>query len=166
MIYAQCNELFRTSIKDIPDFIRPAEFVPETLKINHLFKKMQLNKSHMVIVVDEYGQTSGVVAMEDILEEIVGNIEDEHDQEEALIHRDADGSYRMDGLANMKEVIARLHLPVKEDEFDTLNGFLTSILGKVPADHDTKTIQIYGFDFSIQKVADNMIREVVVYPSK
>ena len=88
--FAQKNEVFRTSIKDIPGLIRDVDFVPETLNINRLFKMMQAKKSHMVIVVDEYGQTSGAVAMEDILEEIVGNIEDEHDEEEQLIRKNPD----------------------------------------------------------------------------
>ena len=82
--FAQKNEVFRSSIKDIPGLIREVDFVPETLNIHTLFKMMQAKKSHMVIVVDEYGQTSGAVAMEDILEEIVGNIEDEHDEEESF----------------------------------------------------------------------------------
>ena len=91
--FAQKNEVFRTSIKDIKGLIREVDFVPETLNIHTLFQKMQAKKSHLVIVVDEYGQTSGAVAMEDILEEIVGNIEDEHDEEEELIRQNSDGSY-------------------------------------------------------------------------
>ena len=126
--FAQKNEVFRTSIKDIPNLIREVDFVPETLNIHTLFKMMQAKKSHMVIVVDEYGQTSGAVAMEDILEEIVGNIEDEHDEEETLIRQNPDGSYLMNGLASMPEVIELLALPVDEDAFETLNGFLVSLL--------------------------------------
>ena len=80
--FSKRNELFRTSIKDIPGLLREAEFIPETMNINTLFTKIQSKKNHLVVVVDEYGQTSGIVAMEDILEEIVGNIEDEHDVEE------------------------------------------------------------------------------------
>lgn len=166
LVYAQSNEVFRTSIKDIPNLIREAEFVPETLKINTLFTKMQMDKSHMVIVVDEYGQTSGLVAMEDILEEIVGNIEDEHDEEEQLIRRNPDGSYAMDGFADMEDVIEVLKLPVEEDEFDTLNGWLIFLLGKVPADGETATIHAHGYDFFINRVEDKMIREVLVQTSK
>lgn len=162
LAYAQSNEIFRTSIKDIPNLIREAVFVPETLKINTLFTKMQMDKSHMVIVVDEYGQTSGVVAMEDILEEIVGNIEDEHDEEELLIRRNPDGSYTMDGLADMEDVTDVLNIPVEEDEFDTLNGFLIALMGKIPSDGETAMIHAHGYDFSIQKVEDKMIREVIV----
>ena len=112
--FAQKNEVFRTSIKDIPGLIRDVDFVPETLNINRLFKMMQAKKSHMVIVVDEYGQTSGAVAMEDILEEIVGNIEDEHDEEEQLIRKNPDGSYLMNGSASLSDVIEVLHLPIDD----------------------------------------------------
>lgn len=164
LAYAQRNELFRTSIKDIPELIREAEFVPETLNINTLFTRMQANKSHMVIVVDEYGQTSGVVAMEDILEEIVGNIEDEHDEVELLIRRNPDGSYLMDGLADMEDVVEALKIPVEEDSFDTLNGLLVSLLGKIPSDGETAMIHAYGYEFNVQRVEDKMIREVLIRP--
>ena len=164
--FAQKNEVFRTSIKDIPNLIREVDFVPETLNIHTLFKMMQAKKSHMVIVVDEYGQTSGAVAMEDILEEIVGNIEDEHDEEETLIRQNPDGSYLMNGLASMPEVIELLGLPVDEDAFETLNGFLVSLLEKVPNDGETAQINMYGYDFNVLKVEDKMIREVLVRKSQ
>lgn len=164
LAYAQRNELFRTSIKDIPNLIREAEFVPETLNINTLFTSMQTKKSHIVIVVDEYGQTSGVVAMEDILEEIVGNIEDEHDEAELLIRKNEDGSYLMDGLAAMEDVVEALDLAVDEDSFDTLNGLLVSLLGRIPSDGDTALLHAYGYDFHVQRVEDKMIREVLIRP--
>lgn len=160
--FAQKNEVFRTSIKDIPNLICDVDFVPETLNIHTLFKTMQAKKSHMVIVVDEYGQTSGVVAMEDILEEIVGNIEDEHDEEETLIRMNQDGSYLMNGLASMPDVIELLKLPVEEDAFETLNGFLVSLLEKIPNDGETAKICMYGYEFHVLKVEDKMIREVLV----
>ena len=164
--FAQKNEVFRTSIKDIPNLIREVDFVPETLNIHTLFKMMKAKKSHMVIVVDEYGQTSGAVAMEDILEEIVGNIEDEHDEEETLIRQNPDGSYLMNGLASMPEVIELLGLPVDEDAFETLNGFLVSLLEKIPNDGETAQINMYGYDFNVLKVEDKMIREVLVRKSQ
>lgn len=160
--FAQKNEVFRTSIKDIKGLIREVDFVPETLNINTLFKMMQAKKSHMVIVVDEYGQTSGAVAMEDIIEEIVGNIEDEHDEEEQLIRKNPDGSYLMNGLASLTEVAELLKFPLEEGSFDTLNGLLVSLLEKVPNDGETAKISAYGYDFIIRKVEDKMIREVLV----
>lgn len=164
--FAQKNEVFRTSIKDIPKLIRDVDFVPETLNIHTLFKSMQAKKSHIVIVVDEYGQTSGAVAMEDILEEIVGNIEDEHDEEESLIRTNPDGSYLMNGLASMPDVIELLKLPIEEDAFETLNGFLVSLLEKIPNDGETAQIHMHGYDFDVLEVEDKMIREVLVRKSE
>ncbi len=158
--FAQKNEVFRTPVKDIPGLIREVDFVPETLNIHALFKMMQLKKSHMVVVVDEYGQTSGIVAMENILEEIVGNIEDEHDEEEQLIRRNPDGSYMIDGLAAFSDVAELLGLSASADAFDTLNGFLTSLLGRILNDGETEKIYEEGYCFSILKVEEKMIREV------
>lgn len=164
--FAQKNEVFRTPIKEIPDLIREVDFVPETLNIQALFQMMQAKKSHMVIVVDEYGQTSGIVAMENILEEIVGNIEDEHDEEEQLIRRNPDGSYTIDGLAEFSDVAELLKLSEEEDAFDTLNGFLISHLGRILNDGETEKVHTDGFDFYILKVEEKMIREVRVAQAK
>lgn len=158
--FAQRNELFRTSIKDIPNLIRSVDFVPETLNINYLFKKMQSKKSHMVMVIDEYGQIAGVVAMEDILEEIVGNIQDEHDNEKNLIEQKADGSYIIDGLVDFSEVVELLKLPMELDSFETLNGFLISLLDKIPSEDEKVILRSYGYLFDVLQVEDKMIHKV------
>lgn len=156
------NEIFRTPIKDIPGLLRDVEFIPETRNINSLFAEMQLAKTHMVIVVDEYGQTSGIVAMEDILEEIVGNIEDEHDDEESMIERLSEDSYLMDGMTPLEDVVDVLHIPVEEDSFDTLNGLLISLLDKIPNDGEKTSIRAYGYEFFILVVENKMIHKVKV----
>ena len=160
LLFAQKNEVFRTPIKDIPSLIREVEFITETININVLFKQMQMDKNHMCIVVDEYGQTSGIVAMEDILEEIVGNIEDEHDEEEQTFSVESDGSYTFDGLTELREVLEVLDLPVEEDAFETLNGLLISILDKIPSDDLRETVTKYGYNFEILHVEDRIVREV------
>ena len=162
LLYAQKNEVFRTPIKDIPKLIREVTFITETININRLFKQMQLDKNHMCIVVDEYGQTSGIVAMEDILEEIVGNIEDEHDEDEQTFSVDLDGSYIFDGLTELRDVLEVIDIPVEEDAFETLNGLLISLLEKVPTDGVCETIHAYGYCFEIQNVEERIIREVHV----
>ena len=160
LLYAQKNEVFRTSIKDIPRLIRDVNFITETININTLFKQMQTDKNHMCIVVDEYGQTSGLVAMEDILEEIVGNIEDEHDEKEQTFSMESDGSYTFDGLTELRDVLEVIDIPVEEDAFETLNGLLVSLLDKVPKDGACEEIKAYGYCFEIQKVEDRIVREV------
>ena len=118
------NEVYRSSIKDIDGLIRPVDFIPETVNINDLFKKMQSKKSHLAMVVDEYGQISGLIAMEDILEELVGNIEDEHDEEENYIRKNDDETFIMDGMTEFSDVKEALSLPVDDDAYETLNGFI------------------------------------------
>ena len=159
-LFCQRNEVFRTSVKDIPGLIRDVDFITETIKINTLFKKMQSAKSHMCIVVDEYGQTSGLVAMEDILEEIVGDIEDEHDEEEQMFSKESDGSYTFDGLTELQDVLEVLPLPVEDDTFETLNGYVISLLEKVPNDGDHDVIEANGFLFEVLNVENRIIREV------
>ena len=160
LLYAQTNEVFRTPIKDIPGLIREVNFITETNNINVLFKQMQLDKNHMCIVIDEYGQTSGIVAMEDILEEIVGNIEDEHDEAEQTFLVDTDGCYTFDGLTELRDVLEIIDIPVEEDAFETLNGLVMSILDKVPTDGVCETVSAYGYNFEILHVEDRIVREV------
>lgn len=164
-LFCQRNEIFRTSVKDIPELIREVDFITETIKINNLFKKMQSEKSHICIVVDEYGQTSGLVAMEDILEEIVGEIEDEHDEEEKTFSMESDGSYTFDGLTELQDVLELIDLPIEEDEFETLNGYVISLLEKVPNDGDCDILIKHGYRFEIQKVENRIIREVRITKS-
>lgn len=159
-LYCQKNEIFRTPVKDIPGLVREVDFITETIKINNLFKKMQSEKSQICIVIDEYGQTSGLVAMEDILEEIVGEIEDEHDEEEQIFLEESDGVYTFDGLTELPDVLEVIDLPVEEDTFETLNGYIISLLEKVPNDDECETIERYGYLFEIQKVENRIIRQV------
>ena len=97
---------------------------------------MQAEKNHIVVVLDEYGQTSGIVAMEDILEEIVGNILDEYDEEELMITKQADGSYLADGMLDLEELGELLAISFEEDEYETLNGFLVDKLDRIPAEDE------------------------------
>ena len=85
---------------------------------------MQEGKYHMAIVIDEYGQTAGLVTMEDIIEEIVGNIQDEYDEEEELIRQEADGSYLADGMTEVEDLEELLGIQFEEEDYETLNGFL------------------------------------------
>lgn len=151
-----------TPVSEIPGLIREAVFVPETKHIDELFHMMQLEKIHMTIVVDEYGQTAGLVAMEDILEEIVGNIFDEYDVEEENIQETQDGSFRMEGLTPLSEVAKVLQLELEDVEFDTLNGLLTSLLERIPAEDETPEVVYDGYRFQILAVENNIISSVEV----
>ena len=156
------NEVYRSSIKDIDGLIRPVDFIPETVNINDLFKKMQSKKSHLAMVVDEYGQISGLIAMEDILEELVGNIEDEHDEEENYIRKNDDETFIMDGMTEFSDVKEALSLPVHDDAYETLNGFIISLSDKIPEEGDKTVISAYGYRFSVMSVEDKVIKQVMI----
>lgn len=141
---------------------RKPYFVPDTQNIDLLFEEMQMKKIHMAVAIDEYGQTAGIVAMEDILEEIVGNIFDEFDEDERMIIKQRDGKYYMRGLTNLKDVAEELHLDMEKEleDYGTLNGFLVSKLGHIPSFKEKVTINFQGYEFHVVDVKDKMIRFV------
>ncbi|MDE6887857.1 MAG: hemolysin family protein [Eubacterium sp.] len=161
MAFSRKEEYLSWQIKDIEGMLSKSEFIPETRRISDLFQKMQAKKAHMVIVVDEYGQTCGLVALEDILEEIVGNIFDEHDKERRLIERQPDGSFAMYGMASFDDVTDVLELESEED-YDTLNGFLISIIDRIPSDGETFSVSYGGYRFTVRNVENKMIQTVKV----
>ena len=157
------TDLYKKKIKDVKDLMYEPEFVPETHGIHTLFTQMQLAKNHLVIVLDEYGQMSGIVTMEDILEEIVGNIEDEHDvEEEKIVEVVEEDSYLMHGSTEMDEVIEKLGLNIPECDFETLNGFLTDQIGEIPEEHHTYDISYEGYVFHVLDVENRIILDVKV----
>lgn len=142
------------------DMFIDAPLIPETRNINTLFDFMQDEKVHMAIVVDEYGQTVGLVTMEDILEEIVGNIFDEHDKEDTPIKKQADNAYVVDGLTELDELSKLLDIDFNTDEIDTLNGFMISKIGHVPDKGEKIEIEYEDYIFKTLKVDRNIIKKV------
>ena len=115
----------------------------------------------MAIVVDEYGQTAGIVSMEDILEEIVGDILDEYDEDEITIRTQVDNSVIIDGLAYLEDVAEELDVDFGKVEFETLNGYLTSLLGHIPTEKDLdKEIVANGYRFKILSLGNKTIGKV------
>ena len=123
---------------------------------------MQSDKIHMAIVVDEYGQTAGIVTMEDILEEIVGNILDEYDEEEEQIVTDADGSYVIEGQADLEDVEAKLGITFEAEDIDTLSGFMIYMFGRIPDDGESFDVEYKGFIFRTLEVRNRIILKVKV----
>ena len=144
--------------------IRDTMFIPETKNIDDLFKDMQQTKTQMVIIVDEYGQTSGLLAMEDILEEIVGNIMDEYDEDEEYIEETENADeYIIEGITPLEELEERLGIIFDEEEFETLNGFLISKLDKIPGEEDENFAVMVGeYEFKVLAVENRMIKSVLV----
>ena len=151
------------SLEELKDELREAVFVPETKTINSLFKQMQSSNTQMVIVVDEYGQTSGLVAMEDILEEIVGNIQDEYDKDDDRIVEDDKGdSYLIEGLTKLEDLSERLGIDFGDTEFETINGYLISLMEHIPEEGDHFETDIGGYHFKVEDVEDKVIRSISV----
>lgn len=147
-------------ISGIPHLLREVKFIPETVDVDDLFREMQESRKQMAIVVDEYGQTSGLVTMEDILEEIVGNILDEYDKEERLIARIGDGKFRINGKALLADVSKDLNTEFDQEHYDTISGYLTEKLGHIPTPDDRQTVlpdPATGYRFRIISTAGTMI---------
>jgi len=145
--------------------IRPPYFIPETKKINDLLREFQTNKIHMAVVIDEYGGTSGIITMEDILEEIVGEITDEFDEETKTFTKINEYSYLFDGKTLLNDFfkIVQVEQDIFDEirgEADTLAGMILEVKGEIPEEKDTYR---YGkFHFTIAKVGKRRIEKIKV----
>lgn len=159
---SKSSTITEKKIKSIKGLVREVKFIPETRNIDALFHNMRAMKIHMVIVIDEYGQTAGLVAMEDILEEIVGNIMDEYDEEEGHIEEKSENEYVIEGLTPLKELEERFAISFEEQDFETLNGFLISRMDKIPDDDEKFETDVDGWHFTVLSVKNRVIETVLV----
>ncbi len=161
MIYDMKKKDAALPLKDT-DLVRETPFVPETQGITKVLNLMRREKTHMVTVVDEYGQTSGIVAMEDIIEEIVGNIQDEHDNEEEMIIQRTEKSFLMNGMSPIEEVEDALGIDLEAGDIETLNGYLISRIDKIPEDNERFEVEAKGYEFKVLSVKNKTVRTVLV----
>ncbi len=150
--------------KPITDLLRVPYFVPESVRADVLFRNMQSNKTHMAVVVDEHGGTSGIITMEDLLEEIVGSIYDESDkQDEREITPLGDDRYRIAGSATLSDIADELGVILPEnDEFDTLNGLIIDMLSYIPDDGTCPTLTADNLNIQVEQVQDRRIEWAIV----
>ena len=150
--------------KTLRELIRPAYFVPESLRADLLFSEMQKRKQHMAIVVDEYGGTSGIVTLEDLLEEIVGNIYDEFDpQADEDIIPLSDTRLRVSGSARLDALGEKLGMDLGEDEdCDTLGGLVFSQLSEIPSDGERPVVTCRGLRIAVEQVSDRRVEWAIV----
>ena len=157
--------LDRNAGKNTPlkDLLRPATFVPETMKADNLFKEMQKEKVHIAVVVDEYGGTEGIITMEDLLEEIVGNIYDEFDKaEQPEIVPLGENQWRLAGSTPISTLVDDLELPLPESEdYDTLGGLIVTRLNAIPKDGEQLDLQVENVTLHVEKIEDHRIESVV-----
>ena len=141
------------------DLLRPATFVPETKPVDDLLEELQAASVHIALVVDEYGATTGLVTIEDILEEIVGEIVDEHDDESPLVEVLGDDSLRIDARLPVDDLAGLLGVDLPDDDWDTVGGLVVASFGRVPAEGEV--VAIDSIEFSVERVTGRRVALVV-----
>ena len=147
----------------VSDLVQEAYFVPETKNVNNLFNEMQLEKKHIAILIDEYGGFSGIVTLEDLIEEVMGNIDDEFDDEDLSIHQISKNKYLVSGEISLNDLNDNFHFELESKYYDTLSGILIENLGYIPEDNENiEPITIEGVVFKPQRVRNKKIEKVVM----
>ena len=145
---------------DPKDIMRPPLFVPETKKCRELFKVLKIQKQHMAVVIDEYGGTAGIITMEDLLESIVGDIQDEYDHEEEIYSKIDDSTYSFEGTTSLDFASQVLDVELPSGEYDTLGGLIIDMLGRIPDIDEHPSIAAGGITFTVEKVGDRRIERI------
>ena len=144
----------------ISKVMREAYFIPESKRCGDLFNEMTEKHLQMVIVSDEYGSTAGIVTIEDLLESIVGNMQDEYDNEEEDVEQVNEDLFNFDGMTDIEEVGEVLGITLPEGEYDTIGGFIMSELGRIPQEDEKPVIEAQGFRFTVEEMEERRIERV------
>ena len=142
------------------DIVRPPYFIPETKKISEVLQDLRGNKSHMAIVIDEYGGTAGILTLEDIIEEIIGEIVDEYDAEEKMIVEREDGSVSVDARLDIEELEDYLDVDLPEGQFESVGGFIINLLGKVPSTDEV--VKFNNLEMIVESANDRKIEKILI----
>lgn len=154
--------------KDLPDFVkltdmmRPAYFIPETKKCSQLFQEMTERKVQIAIVVDEYGGTAGLITLEDLVESIVGNIQDEYDNEEEEIQQVSETEFTVDGTTSIGEIADLTGTELPEGDYDTIAGLVTEQLGRIPKEDEHPVITVSGLSITVLAVEDQRLAKLLI----
>ncbi len=150
-------------VVDIRQLLRPAYFVPETKNIDSLFMELQRENQHLAILIDEYGGFSGIVSVEDIIEQIVGDIDDEFDEKGRIIKKISDDKYIVDGNVYLDDLEEETGISLESDSSETIGGFLIDLMGEIPRENiKYNPIRFENFDFTILEVRDRRIAKIEV----
>jgi CBS domain containing-hemolysin-like protein len=146
----------------VDTMMRVAHFVPETKKVSELLREMQEKKQHMAIVVDEYGGTAGLVTLEDLIEELVGEIVDEYDVEDPFVERLPNGDLRVNGRLSLDELNEQQHLDLPTGDWDTVGGLVFNLLGHVPVEGES--VEVDGHRLHAERIVGRRIHRVRITP--
>lgn len=149
---------------DIKSLLRPAYFVPETKPVDALLYELQREKQHLAILIDEYGGVSGIISVEDIVEQIVGDIDDEFDEEDRIINKIDDNTFEIDGNVYLDDLEEEIGVSLDSENSDTIGGYLIDLMGEVPKEKKNYSpiIQNY-YEFTILKVRDRRIEKLKLH---
>ncbi len=162
-LLAHCSETRRQGAFNIRDHLRGAVFVPESKRLNVLLKEFRASRNHMAIVVDEYGNAAGLVTIEDVLEQIVGDIEDEHDHDEgAFIFKRSKGGYTVKARISVEDFNDYFHSNLDPGEFDTIGGLVINAFGRLPVRGERT--ELGGFRFSVLRADSRRVHMLTVKP--
>ena len=158
------KSLIKNETIDVKALARKPFFVPEAKRIDDLLRELRRRKTHIAVVVDEYGGVSGIVSMENIIEEIIGDIQDEFDDEKEDIQELGSGAWLCDTRVNLEDLSERIGISLPEDEFDTLGGFVFDLFGKIPVKYEKALWQ--GHEFIVQEIEGHKINSVKIVVKK
>ena len=148
--------------RGVAKLMRKAYFVPESKKCGELFAEMTEKRIQLAIVSDEYGGFAGIVTIEDLLESIVGNMQDEYDDEEEEFEKLNDTTYTIDGVTDIDEVEEELGIKLPQGEYDTVAGMIMSILGRIPEENETPMVEVAGCEFTVESINERRIERVKI----
>jgi CBS domain containing-hemolysin-like protein len=158
------KSLVRNEAFDIQKLLRKPFFVPESKHIDDLLKELRRRRVHIAVVVDEYGGVSGIVCMEDIIEEIIGDIQDEFDNEKEDILELGAGAWLCDARVNLEDLSETIGVELPVEDFDTLGGFVFDLFGKIPVKYEKAVYNNY--DFIVQDIEGHKINTVKIILNK
>lgn len=162
------KDLLKYVCSDVPknfkisDIVRKVLFVPRTKDCRSLFAKMNKEKIQIAIVVDEYGGTEGLLTLEDLIEDILGNIQDEYDNEKEEIKQISDKKFTVDGSTSIEDVEALIGEDIHDDDSDTIAGFMLTQLGRVLDEDEHPSIEHKGFKFTVLQTEDRRLKEILI----
>ncbi len=151
---------------DVKSIMKKPYLVPESKVIKDLFRDLQQSKKQIAVLIDEYGGFAGIVTMEDLVEEVMGDIEDEYDPIHYKVKRIDDSTYLIDGMATLDEINLKLDLQLYSENYDTLSGFLIDHMGTIPQENDDRTIELEHLVFKLESVKNKRIDKVKLYIGK